>query len=72
MIAKELIAEVSKTRGPILVEVSNFNDTFWVQAVKRDLMFMLAKFEDEDETGFELIVGLESGNAYFSKDFKIS
>jgi hypothetical protein len=34
-------------------------------------MFMLAKFEDEDETGFELIV-LESGNAYFSKDFKIS
>lgn len=71
MIAKDLIAEVRKTKRPILVEVSNFNDTFWVQAVKRDLMFMLAKFEDEDETGFELIV-LESGNAYFSKDFKVS
>lgn len=69
MIAKTLISQIRKTRGPIFVEVFGFNDTFWVQAVKSDLMFMLAKFEDEDETGFKLLAAPDS--AYFVKDYKV-
>lgn len=74
MIVKKLIAEIKKFRGPIYVEVQNFNDVFYVQAVKGDLIKMLedgfganmAKNLDE-ECGFEL-----DKNGYFGKDFAVA
>ena len=65
MIKKDLIKQLTAYRGPVLVEVQNFNDTFWIQAVKSDLIVQLnGKFEPNEETGFEL-----DKNGYFGKDF---
>lgn len=65
MIQKDLIKQLTAYRGPILVEVQNFNDIFWMQAVKSDLIVQLkGKFGSEDETGFDL-----DKNGYFGKDF---
>jgi hypothetical protein len=63
MIAKALLTEVRKAKGPIYVEAINFNDTYLVQVVKSDLIAMIQeKFAEDDDTGFELT---ESG--VFSK-----
>ena len=65
MIRKDLIKQLTAYRGPVLVEVQNFNDTFWIQAVKSDLIVQLnAKFGPDEETGFDL-----DKNGYFGKDF---
>jgi len=65
MIAKNLISQIRKAKGPIFVEISNFNDVFWVQAVKSDLIEMISEsFESDLETGFIL-----DKDGYFSKDF---
>jgi hypothetical protein len=65
MIAKNLISQIRKAKGPIFIETSNFNDMFWVQAVKSDLIKMIGEsFETDSETGFIL-----DKNGYFSKDF---
>ena len=65
MILKDLIKQLTAYRGPVLVEVQNFNDIFWMQAVKSDLIVQLkAKFDCNDETGFEL-----DKNGYLGKDF---
>ena len=65
MIKKDLIKQLTAYRGPVLVEVQNFNDTFWIQAVKSDLIVQLNdKFGPDEETGFEL-----DKNGYFGKDF---
>ena len=65
MIRKDLIKQLTAYRGPVLVEVQNFNDIFWIQAVKSDLIVQLnAKFKPNEETGFEL-----DKNGYFGKDF---
>lgn len=65
MIKKDLIKQLTAYRGPVLVEVQNFNDTFWIQAVKSDLIVQLnAKFGPDEETGFDL-----DKNGYFGKDF---
>ena len=65
MIQKDLIKKLTAHRGPVLVEVVNFHDAYWIQAVKYDLIIQIkAKFNAEDETGFEL-----DDNGYLSKDF---
>lgn len=65
MIAKNLISQIRKAKGPIFIEISNFNDMFWVQAVKSDLIKMIGEsFGADLETGFIL-----DKNGYFSKDF---
>ena len=65
MIQKDLIKQLTAYRGPVLVEVQNFNDIFWIQAVKSDLIVQLnAKFGPDEETGFDL-----DKNGYFGKDF---
>lgn len=67
MIAKKLINEVRKFRGPIYIETNNFNDVFHVQAVKSDLIAMIAdSFDPEFETGF--ILDVVDGNGYLGKD----
>ena len=65
MIQKDLIKKIKNDRnGYIYVEVSNFNDSFWIQAVKSDLIVQIkAKFNANDETGFEL-----DDNGYLGKD----
>ena len=64
MIRKDLIKQLTAYRGPVLVEVQNFNDIFWIQAVKSDLIVQLnGKFGPDEETGFEL-----DKNGYFGKD----
>lgn len=65
MIAKNLIAKIRKAKGPVYVETFNFNDAFWVQAVKSDLIsLILEKFDLDTETGFEL-----DDQGYFGKDY---
>ena len=65
MIAKNLISQIRKAKGPIFIETSNFNDMFWVQAVKSDLIKMIGEsFGTDSETGFIL-----DKDGYFSKDF---
>jgi len=54
MIASKLIQTIKAHRGPIFVEVCNFNDCFWIQVVKSDLLAQLSPFEADAETGFEL------------------
>lgn len=67
MIAKKLINEVRKFRGPIYVEIQNFNDVFWIKANKADLLTMIKdSFDANFETGFEL-----DAQGYFGKDFSI-
>ena len=67
MIAKKLIAEVRKFKGPIFVEIQNFNDIFWIKANKADLINMIkGSFDPDFETGFEL-----DAQGYFGKDFNI-
>lgn len=64
MITKNLLKMLNDQKGPIYVEVQNFNDIFWIQAVKSDLIVQLnAKFGPDEETGFEL-----DKNGYFGKD----
>lgn len=66
MIQKDLIKKLQAHRGQVLVEIQNFNDSFWIQAVKSDLITQLkAKFNYNDETGFEL-----DDNGYLGKDFQ--
>lgn len=66
MIQKDLIKKLQAHRGQVLVEIQNFNDSFWIQAVKSDLIHQLkAKFNANDETGFEL-----DDNGYLGKDFQ--
>ncbi len=55
MIAKALLTEVRKAKGPIYVEVSNYNDTHLIKAVKSDLIDFLEKhFSPLEETGYTL------------------
>ena len=54
MIAKQLLKKIRAHRGPIIVEIHNFNDVFYVQAVKADILLQFAKFRDDDDTGFDL------------------
>lgn len=69
MIARDLIKKLRNTRVPILVEVANFHDEFWIQAVKSDLIQMLQeKFHQDQETGFELVSLM--GKAVFGKDYQ--
>ena len=66
MIQKDLIKKLQAHRGQVLVEIQNFNDSFWIQAVKSDLIVQIkAKFNANDETGFEL-----DDNGYLGKDFQ--
>jgi hypothetical protein len=68
MIASKLIIEVRKFKGPIYMEVQNFNDCFWVQVVKTDLLAMIkGNFDMDFETGF--ILDEKHGAGYFGKDY---
>lgn len=64
MIANQLFKQIKAQRGPILVEISNFDDTFYIQVVKADLITQLsARFGADDETGFII-----DSNGFVSKD----
>lgn len=64
MIANQLLKKIKAHRGAIIVEVSNFEDTFYIQAVKADVLLQFNKFEADEETGFEL-----SDGGFLSKDY---
>ena len=65
MIASDLIKKLKKFQGPVFVELSNFNDTMYVQAVKKDLINLIeTKFTSESETGFEM-----DDSGFMSKDY---
>ena len=65
MIAKDLIKKIKNDRnGYIMIQVSNFDDSFFVQGVKSDLIRMLKDFQPEQETGFIL-----DDCGYFSKHY---
>lgn len=61
---KQTLKAINAHRGPIYVEVSNFNDTFWIQAVKTSVIDTLKGFKDNEETGFIL-----DADGYFGKDY---
>jgi hypothetical protein len=55
MIAKNLFTKIRKFKGPVMVGFTNFDDTFYVQVSKKDLLTQLsARFGLEEETGLEL------------------
>ena len=65
MIANHLVQKLQKFKGPVFVEISNFNDTMYVQAVKKDLILHFSdRFISTSETGFEL-----DDHGYLSKDY---
>jgi len=64
MIAHQLIKTIKAHRGPIIVEVNNFDDTFYIQAVKADVLLQLGQFEADEETGFEL-----NAEGFLGKDY---
>lgn len=65
MKGKDLVAKLKAHRGDVLVAVLNSNDSYYVRAVKSDLIdVMSTKFGPEDETGFEL-----DDEGYFDKDY---
>jgi len=65
MIACDLIKKLKKFQGPVFVELSNFNDTMYIQAVKKDLINLIeTKFELNSETGFEM-----DDSGFMSKDY---
>lgn len=63
MIANQLMKLIRARRGPVIVEINNFHDTFYVQAVKADLLLQFARFKDNEETGFEI-----DASGFLSKD----
>lgn len=66
MITKNLISQIRKAKGPVMVAFSNFDDIFYVQVSKKDLMVQLsARFNQNDETGFIL-----DENGYLDKDYE--
>ena len=55
VIAKNLFAKIRKSKGPIMVAFVNFDDVFYVQASKKDLLLQLSqRFKADEETGFDL------------------
>ena len=67
MITKNLLKMLNDRKGPVFVEVVNFDDVFWVQAVKQDLINMIkGNFDLDAECGFEIDL-----DGYFCKDFNI-
>ena len=65
MITKNLLKMLNDRKGPVFVEVVNFNDVFWVQAVKQDLINVIkSNFAPDVECGFELDL-----EGFFGKDF---
>lgn len=64
MISKQLLQAIKAHKGPIFVEICNFNDIFWIQAVKADLLAQLNCFEANDETGFVL-----DSRGHLTKDY---
>lgn len=68
MIAKQLFKQIKTHKGPIMVAFNNFNDNFYVEVKKRDLLVQLgAAFGLEAETGFEL-----DHNGYLDKDYNVA
>jgi len=55
VIAKNLFAKIRKSKGSIIVAFTNFDDVFYVQASKKDLLLQLSqRFKADEETGFDL------------------
>ena len=66
MIAKNLISQIRKAKGPIVVAFSNFDDMFYVEVSKKDLLVQLsARFTKDEETGLIL-----DQNNYLDKDYE--
>ena len=60
-----LLKALAAQRGPVMVEIANMDDVFWVQAVKADVMHVIRmKFNPGEETGFEL-----DSRGFLGKDF---
>lgn len=70
MIAKDLMKRIAADKGPLFVEISNFNThcvyTHWVKVVKRDLIDMVRQFNPDQETGYEL-----DSRGFFGKDYSV-
>ena len=65
MIAKDLLKKISAHKGALMVEIANFDDVFWVQAVKGDIYRSIKEaFDPDQETGFEL-----DDEGFLGKDF---
>lgn len=55
MKAQTLLTQLRALTGPVYVEVSNYNDTHLIKAVKADLIaFVEDNFSPLDETGYTL------------------
>ena len=68
VIAKDLLKKLNDRKGPVYVEIDNFNDGYWIQVVKLDLIYKIKEsFQLDDETGFEF----DCNTGCFSKDYPV-
>jgi hypothetical protein len=64
MKTKVLLKKLAAHKGPVLVSVNNFNDSFYIQVVKSDFITQIsAAFSLDAECGFRI-----DENGYIDKD----
>lgn len=66
MLRDDLIKAIKKVKGPIYVAVSSRHDTFYIQAVKSDLLMTFGSFVENEETWMSL--EYRNGNYYIDRD----
>ena len=69
MLRDDLIKAIKKSKGPIYVAVNNRHDTFYIQAVKSDLLMSFGSLVESEETYMAL--EYRQGNYYFDRDNRV-
>lgn len=69
MLRDDLIKAIKKSKGPIYVAVNSRHDTFYIQAVKSDLLMSFGSLVESEETYMAL--EYRQGNYYFDRDNRV-
>jgi hypothetical protein len=69
MLRDDLIKAIKKVKGPIYVAVNSRHDTFYIQAVKSDLLMSFGSLVESEETYMAL--EYRQGNYYFDRDNRV-
>ena len=69
MLRNDLIKALKKAKGPIYVAVMSPHDTYYIQAVKSDLLMSFGYMVENEETYMAL--EYRNDNYYFDHDLRI-
>ena len=69
MLRDDLIKAIKKAKGRIYVAVNSRHDTFYIQAVKSDLLMSFGSLVESEETYMAL--EYRQGNYYFDRDNRV-